>query len=41
MSEHMRVPNWVHEKAGQLADEKDMSMKEAVAYMCRNGGFDA
>jgi hypothetical protein len=37
----MKVPNWVHENAKELAEEKDMTMKEAVAYMCRNGGFGA
>lgn len=36
----MKVPDSVHEKAGELADEKDMTMKEAVRLMCREGGYD-
>jgi hypothetical protein len=36
----MKVPDTVYREAERLADEKDMSMKEAVRMMCREGGYD-
>ena len=36
----MKVPESVHSMAGELANEKDMTMKEAVRLMCREGGYD-
>lgn len=40
MSKQMKVPNSVYDKADELASEKDMSMKEAVRMMCREGNYD-
>ena len=40
VSELMKVPDSVYERARQLSDERDMSYKEAVRLMCREGGFD-
>jgi len=35
------VPDTVYEEAERIADERDMSRKEAVRYMCRSTeGFD-
>jgi len=36
----MKVPDTVHEQAKQIAEDKDMTMKEAVRLMCREGGYD-
>jgi len=36
----MRVPDSVYEQAAELARNRDMSMKEAVRLMCRDGGYD-
>lgn len=36
----MKVPDSVYAQAGEIADERDMSMKEAVRLMCREGGYD-
>ena len=36
----MRVPNSVYNTASEIAAEKDMTMKEAVRLMCREGGYD-
>jgi antitoxin component of RelBE/YafQ-DinJ toxin-antitoxin module len=36
----IRIPDTVHEKADELSKERDMSIKEAVRYMCREGDFD-
>lgn len=40
VSENMKVPDTVYSEAGEIADEKDMTMKEAVRMMCREGGYD-
>lgn len=40
MAQMARVPDTVHERATELAEERDMSIKEAIRYMCREGGFD-
>jgi len=34
------VPTTVYEKAQEIAVERDMSLKEAVRYMCREGNYD-
>lgn len=36
----MKVPDSVHERAKEIGDERDMTMKEAVRLMCREGGYD-
>ena len=36
----MKVTDPVYREASTLADERDVSMKEAVAIMCREGGYD-
>jgi len=36
----MKVPDTVHKRAKQIAKERDMTMKEAVRLMCREGGYD-
>ena len=35
----MKVPDSVYEQASELSGEKDMTMKEAVRFMCREGGY--
>lgn len=35
----MKVPDSVYAQAESMADEMDMSMKEAVRLMCREGGY--
>jgi len=34
------VPTTVYEKAQEIAVERDMSLKEAVRFMCREGTYD-
>jgi len=31
----------VYQHAQEIAEEKDMTLKAAIGYMCRQGGFDA
>lgn len=40
MGKQIRVPDTVHEKAGDVAEKRDMTIKEAIRFMCRTGGFD-
>jgi len=40
MSQLMRVPDAVYEQASEIAKARDMSMKEAVRMMCRDGDYD-
>jgi len=40
VSQIMKVPDGVYERAKEMAKEKDITMKEAVRYMCREDGFD-
>jgi len=37
----MRVPDWVYDHAKEVADERDTTMKDALGYMCNEGGYDA
>lgn len=39
MSQRILVPDTVDERAEELAEELDMSKKEAVRHMCQEGGF--
>jgi hypothetical protein len=34
------VPSTVYEQAKVIGEQRDMSLKEAVRYMCREGDFD-
>jgi hypothetical protein len=36
----MRVPQEVYDEAERLKEQNDMTMKEAIRQMCREGGFD-
>jgi antitoxin component of RelBE/YafQ-DinJ toxin-antitoxin module len=36
----MTVPDEVKQKAAELATDKDMTMKEAIRLMVREGGYD-
>ena len=37
----MLVPDSVHDRASEMAEDKDMTMKEAVRLMCRSTeGYD-
>jgi hypothetical protein len=36
----MKVPDTVYREAKRIAGESDMTMKEAVRRMCREGGYD-
>lgn len=41
MSKRVMVPDTVYERAEAIAEEKDMTMKEAVRLMCRSAeGFE-
>lgn len=40
MSQPVRVPDPVLTKADELADQYDLSLGEAIARMCREGGYD-
>lgn len=33
----MKVPDEVYERASTMSDEQDMTMKEAIRLMCREG----
>jgi hypothetical protein len=35
----MRVPDWVYQNAEEVADEYDMTLKEAVGHMVREGDY--
>jgi hypothetical protein len=36
----MKVHDSVYQEAKRMADESDLTMKEAVRQMCRDGGHD-
>jgi len=36
----MKVPDSVYERAKEIGEERDMTMKEAVRLMCREEGYD-
>ena len=40
MSKRVIVPDSVYDKAEEIARKKDMSRKEAIRLMCREGGYD-
>lgn len=40
MTTNIGVPDTVHERANELAKEKDMTIKEAIRLMAREGGYD-
>jgi len=40
MSEVMKVSDTVFAQAKEIANEYDITMKEAVSRMCREGGYD-
>lgn len=40
MSEQVKIPDPVYEKAQELVEERDTSIKEAIRIMCREGGYD-
>lgn len=41
MTQQVRVPDTVYEKAEQLKEERDYpTIGEAIRYMCREGEFD-
>lgn len=40
MAKSVKVPETVYQMSDDLADERDMSKKEAIRFMCRKGGFD-
>ncbi len=39
-SQVIAVPRTVYEQAKVIGEERDMTLKEAVRYMCREGDFD-
>lgn len=39
-TETVRIPKTVYDKAGEIASDRGMSLKEAIRYMCREGGYD-
>jgi len=36
----MKVHDSVYRKAAEMSEDSDITMKEAVRQMCREGGFD-
>lgn len=40
MAETVRVPDSVYNQANEIAGEREMSIKEAIRFMCREGGYD-
>jgi len=40
VSEIMKVSDPVYRKATELSEEYDMTLKEAVSRMCREGNYD-
>lgn len=41
MSQQVRIPDTIYEKAEELKEERDFpSIGEAIRYMCREGGYD-
>jgi len=41
MSDQLRVPDTVSERARTLVDERDFaSIGEAIRHMCQEGGYD-
>jgi hypothetical protein len=40
VSEIMKVPDEVYARASELSEDRDMTMKEALRQMCREGGHD-
>jgi len=35
----MKVPDSVYQEAKKISEQRDMTMKEAVRLMCREGGY--
>lgn len=40
MSKQVRVSEPLYEEADRLSEEKDVSLKEAISIMARDGGYD-
>lgn len=41
MARSVKVPDTVVAQGSQIAEERDMSLKEAIRYMCRSSeGYD-
>lgn len=40
MTKRVVVPDTVYEAAEELAEERDMTLKEAIRHMCQAGGYD-
>lgn len=40
MSEQVIVSDPVNSEAERVSEERDVSKKEAIAIMCREGGYD-
>lgn len=40
MGKTVKVPDTVHKEAKEIAESRDMTIKEAIRYMCREGGYD-
>lgn len=39
-SKTIRIPTTVYEQAEAVADERDMTLKEAIRHMCQEAGYD-
>lgn len=40
MTKAVKIPDPVYEQAQQVSDERDVSLKEAIAIMVREAGYD-
>lgn len=40
MTKQLKVPDPVYEEAEKVAEEYDLSLKAAIAFMVREGGYD-
>jgi hypothetical protein len=40
MTKQLKVPDPVYHQAEEVAEERDLSLKAAIAFMCREGGYD-
>ena len=40
MAQRVVIPNTVYNKATEIAEQREMSIKEAVRHMAQEGGYD-
>jgi len=40
MAKRVVVPNTVYDRANEIAEDREMSIKEAIRHMAQEGGYD-